>query len=296
MGRQDDVRRARRAFRRTHRRPTSRRRRRVRNEQRQSAFSPLWVYDPTAFGTASVLNFANVFRTKGAAGNGTAANANFVGGKQIVNPQRELRRSADALRVRRARGALRHRSDRLAVFQLPSQRTTNFWSGGKPTQAQVAKDFSLTLNHHIGDSLFFEIAGDTNKVKVNGNNAVNRGLNTEYIDITQTLPNGATNPYFLHPYTEFWTYENQRWYELRSARAAVAYVKDIGIGKLQLGVDGRRQLPAPGKAQLSLLAAARKVSGPTRVSGTPRRRMPHSGIASISIRADAISTAPISGR
>src|SRR2546426_896351 len=49
------------------------------------AFAPLWVYDPTGFGTATVMNFANVFRTKGAAGNSTPANANFVGGKQIVN-------------------------------------------------------------------------------------------------------------------------------------------------------------------------------------------------------------------
>src|SRR5581483_1851228 len=49
------------------------------------AFSPLWVYDPSGFGTANVMNFANVRRTKGAAGNGTLANANFTGGRQIVN-------------------------------------------------------------------------------------------------------------------------------------------------------------------------------------------------------------------
>ena len=48
-------------------------------------FSPLYVFDPTAFGTNNVLNFANVLRTKGAAGNGTLANANFIGGQQIRN-------------------------------------------------------------------------------------------------------------------------------------------------------------------------------------------------------------------
>ncbi len=48
-------------------------------------FAPLWVYDPTGFGTGDVLNFANVLRTKGATGNSTPANANLIGGQPIVN-------------------------------------------------------------------------------------------------------------------------------------------------------------------------------------------------------------------
>lgn len=198
-------------------------------------FSPLWVYDPTAFGTSNVLNFANVLRTKGAAGNSTAANTNVIGGQPIVNGNVSYagQPMLDGYDV----PAGRYAGDLAGspYFHVPGRSKTNLWTSNKPTQAQVGKDFALTLNHHFGDGLFVEIAGDTNKVTVDGNNAVNRGLNTEYIDITQSLPNGAPNPYFLHPYTEFWSYQNLRWYELRSARAQIAYVKDVRFGRLQLG-------------------------------------------------------------
>mgnify|MGYP001555962425 CR=1 FL=1 len=199
-------------------------------------FSPLWVYDPTGFGTSNLLNFANTFRTKGAAGNGTAANANFVGGNRIVNSS--VSYAGQPMLYGYDVPAGRYDTDLAgsSFFNVPSQKTTNLWTGSKPTLAQVAKDFSLTLNHKIGDSLFFEVAGDTNKVTVDGNNAVNRGLNTVYIDVTQTLPNGAANPNFKHPYTEFWSYQNLRWYELRSLRAQAAYVKETRFGKMQLGV------------------------------------------------------------
>jgi outer membrane receptor protein involved in Fe transport len=199
-------------------------------------FAPLYVYDPSAFGTSNVLNFANMFRTKGAAGNGTPANANFIGGKQIVNPNVSYAGAPMLEGFDIPSG--RYDTDLAGspYFQIPQQKTTNLWTSDKPTQSQVGKDFQLTLNHHFGDSWFFEIAGDTNKVKVDGNNAVNRGLNTVFIDINQTLPTGATNPEFKHPYTEYWSYENIRWYELRSIRAQAAYVKEVGFGKLQVGV------------------------------------------------------------
>lgn len=199
-------------------------------------FSPTWVYDPTAFGTSTVMNFVNVFRTKGAAGNSNPANANFIGGHQIANSSVSYagQPMLDGYDVPSGR----YDTDLAGspYFHVPSRSTTNLWTGSKPTLWQLGKDFEATLSHRIGDSWFFELAGDTNKVTVEGNNAVNRGLNTFYIDIDQTLPNGTPNPYFKHPYTEFWTYINRRWYELRAARASVAYVKDTTLGKIQLGV------------------------------------------------------------
>ena len=201
-------------------------------------FAPLWVYDPTAFGTGNVLNFANVFRTKGAAGNGTAANRNFIGGKAITSASVSYagQPMIDGYEVPAGRydtvlaGA--------SGFRIPGQSTTNLWTSGKPTQSQVAKDVSLVLSHRIGESIFFEVAGDTNKVKIDGNNAINRGVNTVYIDITQTLPNGATNPNFKQPYSEFWDYQNLRTYELSSVRASAAYIKETPIGKLQFAIGG----------------------------------------------------------
>ena len=201
-------------------------------------FSPLWVYDPTAFGTGNVLNFANVFRTKGAQGNGTAANRNFIGGKAITSASVSYagQPMIDGFEV--PAGRYDNALAGAVGFKVPSQSTTNLWTSGKPTQAQVAKDFALTLSHRIGDSLFFEIAGDTNKVKIDGNNAINRGANTVYIDITQNLPNGTANPNFKQPYSEFWDYQNLRSYELKSLRASAAYIKETPIGKLQLAVGG----------------------------------------------------------
>lgn len=201
-------------------------------------FAPLWVIDPTAFGTGTVLNFANVLRTKGAAGNGTAANRNFIGGKAITSASVSFagQPMIDGFEVPAGR------YDSVLAgspgFRIPQQSTTNLWTSKKPTQAQVAKDISLTLNHRIGDSFFFEIAGDTNKVKIDGNNAINRGANTVFIDITSTLPNGAANPNFKQPYSEFWSYQNLRNYELSSARASAAYIKETGIGRLQLALGG----------------------------------------------------------
>ena len=183
-------------------------------------FAPLWVMDPTAFGTGQVLNFANTLRTKGAQGNGTAANRNFIGGKAITSASVSYagQPMIDGFEVPSGRYA-----NALAGspgFRIPSQSTTNLWTSKKPTQAQVAKDVSLVLSHRIGESFFFEIAGDTNKVKIDGNNAINRGANTVFIDLNSTLPNGAPNPNLKQPYSEFWSYQNLRTYELSSARAS----------------------------------------------------------------------------
>jgi hypothetical protein len=209
-------------------------------------FAPLWVYDPTAFGTGEVMNFANVLRTRGAAGNGTAANRNFIGGKAITSASVSYagQPMIDGFEVPAGR------YDTVLAgspgFRIPRRSTTNLWTSAKPTQAQVARDVSLTLSHRIGESFFFEIAGDTNEVKIDGNNAINRGANTVFIDITSTLPNGAPNPNFRQPYSEFWSYQNLRTYSLDSARTSAAYIKETAVGKLQfaLGAGLNHQVQA----------------------------------------------------
>lgn len=201
-------------------------------------FAPLWVLDPAGFGTGEVMNFANVLRTKGAAGNATAANRNLIGGKAITNASVTYagQPMIDGFEVPAGR------YDTVLAgspgFRIPQQATTNLWTSKKPTQAQVARDASLTLTHRVGSSLFFEVAGDVNKVTIDGNSAINRGANTVYIDITQNLPNGAANPNFKQPYTEFWSYQNLRTYELSSLRASAAYIKETPIGKFQFALGG----------------------------------------------------------
>lgn len=201
-------------------------------------FAPLWVYDPTAFGTSNVLNFANVFRTKGAQGNATAANRNFIGGQAITSPSVSYAGQPMIEGYEVPNGRYSNVLAGSPGFSIPTQETTNLWTGTVPTSTQNAHDVALTLNHRIGESLFFEIAGDTNKVTIFGNNAINRGANTVYIDITQKLPNGSNNPNFKQPYSEFWDYENTRIYDLSSLRASAAYVKETKLGKLQFALAG----------------------------------------------------------
>jgi len=202
------------------------------------SLSPLWVYDPSGFGTTSVLNFANFFRTKGASGSSTAANSNYIGGNRIASGNVSYSNQPMLYGYDVPSGRYDNDISGSPYFSIPTQKVTNFWTSNKPTQSQVARDIALTYTHQLGENLFFEVAGDTNKTTVEGNNAVNRGLTTEYIDITSTLPNGAKNPEYLHPYTEFWTYKNLRWYELRALRAQAAYLKDISFGKVQFSVMG----------------------------------------------------------
>jgi hypothetical protein len=202
------------------------------------SLSPLWVYDPTGFNTSNVLNFANFFRTKGAAGSSTAANSNYIGGNRIASGSVSYANQPMLYGYDVPNGRYDTDLSGSSYFSVPTQKVTNLWTSNKPTQSQLARDIALTYTHQVGDSLFFEVAGDTNKTTVEGNNAVNRGMNTEYIDINTTLPNGAANPEFRHPYTEFWTYKNLRWYELSALRAQAAYLKDISFGKIQFSVMG----------------------------------------------------------
>ena len=113
-----------------------------------------------------------------------------------------------------------------------------------------------------------------------------------YIDITQTLPNGAVNPNFKHPYTEFWDYQNLRWYELRSVRAEMAYVKQTPIGKLQLAALAGDNYQRQEKRSYLYLRLRCRASARTHATGMPARTTPRCGTGSTSTRAAAISTTP----
>ena len=87
-------------------------------------------------------------------------------------------------------------------------------------------DVQATLNRQFGANFFVEIAGDVNKVDNNINRFESDSITT-YIDINPTLPGGAANPNYLRPYGDgrFWTVDRPT--EVRSVRAAAAYILDL---------------------------------------------------------------------
>ncbi|MGH7956472.1 MAG: TonB-dependent receptor plug domain-containing protein, partial [Opitutaceae bacterium] len=70
-----------------------------------------------------------------------------------------------------------------------------------PEQIHYFRDLQLALTQRVGDNLFFEVAGDYNRVDlwINGGNT---DLQSVFIDINRVLPNGAPNPNFLQPYSQ----------------------------------------------------------------------------------------------
>ena len=113
-----------------------------------------------------------------------------------------------------------------SAFAMPSEEFT--LAPDAPNIVQRFKDAQITVSHKVGDSLFFEVAGDVNRVHNNANLLENSGLITTYIDINRLLPNGAANPHFLQPYADAQYRIRQNKNDAESVRGAIAYIKDLG--------------------------------------------------------------------
>jgi len=112
-----------------------------------------------------------------------------------------------------------------SAFRLPSQRFDNM--PNVPGIIQYFGDIDLTIDQHIGDHLFLELAGDTNHTNNLLNDAQN-GLQNTYIDINQTLPNGSANPNYLQPYGDANYRVIAHPNDNTGARFAAAYIQDFG--------------------------------------------------------------------
>jgi len=112
-----------------------------------------------------------------------------------------------------------------SYFRLPSQQLDN--NINNPSDKIYQNDVQLSIDQHIGNDVYVQIAGDVNHVDGLINNSQS-GLQNIFIDINQTLPNGAPNPGFLQPYADanYRTGRNQR--NNDSVRAAIAYLHDFG--------------------------------------------------------------------
>ena len=115
-----------------------------------------------------------------------------------------------------------------ARFKLPDRRYTQSFDA--PGFWQRFHDVALYLNHTVGGTLFFELAGDANKSFRYAEYTMANGLTNTLIDINRNLPNGAANPNFLVPYSEAGRAKQVRDYTFYNLRAAAAWVRDTRFG------------------------------------------------------------------
>ena len=110
-------------------------------------------------------------------------------------------------------------------FRLPSESFT--MAPNAPNADQHFKDLQLTLDHHFGQSIYLELAGDLNSVHTNINRVEGNVINT-YIDINKILPDGSPNSRYLQPYGDGQYQVSVKKTDAQSVRGAVAYVTDLG--------------------------------------------------------------------
>lgn len=114
-------------------------------------------------------------------------------------------------------------------FRIPSRQFTNL--GTAPIGTNRDKDLTLSLTQRVGDSLFFELAGDINRRNNYGNGSywysdAVTGFGATFIDVNQTTPTGAKNPEFLEPYQQAGLDRRFQDYDYRAAHLAAGYVHD----------------------------------------------------------------------
>ncbi len=123
-------------------------------------------------------------------------------------------------------------------FRVPTRFDTPLWDDpghNFPVNTSKSRDAALYLTYTPFPGFFVELAGDSNQVRGFGDTASRRGMQEYRIDLLRNLPDGSSNPWFLHPYQERGHYKQGRLTERDSARVQSVYVKETRFGKLQAG-------------------------------------------------------------
>jgi hypothetical protein len=110
-------------------------------------------------------------------------------------------------------------------FEVPGKRFSAMPK--QPLFVQTTKDINFTLRHQFSENLYFELAGDMNRV-IETPLASYLGLRTAFIDLNRTLPNGTANPHFLDPYSQVDMVYNNRVMDNHGLKANLAWIKDLG--------------------------------------------------------------------
>lgn len=109
-------------------------------------------------------------------------------------------------------------------FRIPSKRFNT--QPDSPLFTERAKGVQLAFTHQLGENLFFELAGDANRVEWDSIWSI--GWRRTFIDVNTRLPDGSLNTHFLDPYTQSDMQRRLRTTDNAGIRANLAYVKDLG--------------------------------------------------------------------
>lgn len=123
-----------------------------------------------------------------------------------------------------------------SAFRLPSESFT--LSRDTPLIQQRYSDIQLTADHRIGD-VYLQAGIDLNQTTQETHTLEARGATQVYIDIDKLLPNGATNPHFLQPYSDGNLRKVPTRRDGQGVRLAAGYFKDAGKwGKYNVSLLG----------------------------------------------------------
>lgn len=188
----------------------------------RNATTGYYVYAPSS-GFNGVMNYQNSAITLGAAANAQVP----IGGRIYVGatPNSSGTDILESIGLPEGRFA---NAIAGSQFRVPDRRFTQ--SLDAPSFWQRFHDVALYVNHSIGRSLFVEAAFDANQSFRYAEYTMTNGLINTLIDINRNLPNGATNPNFLVPYSEAGRAKQIRHYTFYNVRGAIAWLKDTRFG------------------------------------------------------------------
>lgn len=182
--------------------------------------TPVWVF-AADLGAASVENYANTYRTIGGGANPTTA----IGGVPLPTGAPSV--NYQTRPINEALNAPAWRFDRAIAgssFRVPD--SSFAMSTREPTNSQTYKSYSAFLRNRVGQNFFLETAVNVAEEDRRTQYLNGRALNDVIIDVNQTLPNGAANPYYLQPYGQAQRSRGSFGNEYVGARLAAAYVLD----------------------------------------------------------------------
>ncbi|MBI5768366.1 MAG: TonB-dependent receptor plug domain-containing protein [Verrucomicrobia bacterium] len=189
-----------------------------------------YVFAPSS-GFGGVMNYQNSAITLGAAANQQVP----IGGRLYVGATP----NSSGTNIMYALGLPTDRFGKAlagSAFRLPDRRFTQ--SLDAPSFWQRFKDVTACFTHSVGQSFFFELAGDANESMRYAEYTTTNGLANTLIDINRNLPNGSPNPNFLQPYSEAVRAKQVRDYTFYNARFAAAWLKDTRWADFKFNVLG----------------------------------------------------------
>ncbi|MEN9633942.1 MAG: hypothetical protein RL077_2346 [Verrucomicrobiota bacterium] len=110
-------------------------------------------------------------------------------------------------------------------FRIPSERFTPEPDGWYYNQR--SKDAQIAITQRIGEKLFIDVGGDTNRTY---NKTPGSALNFRFarLDLNQLKPDGSPNSNFLDIYADSNLAQNNSWTNFDTARVNIGYATDLG--------------------------------------------------------------------